>query len=81
MDDAVEGESGWRSSDSKTCIWNAIYGDDRYDAIKCIFKGTPLRLTRFSDYAVRVLLYLAAHTDRLCSIAEIAKAYDISQTT
>jgi Rrf2 family nitric oxide-sensitive transcriptional repressor len=38
-----------------------------------------LRLTRFSDYAVRVLLYLAAHTDRLCSIAEIAKAYDISQ--
>jgi hypothetical protein len=34
MDDAVEGESGWRSSDSKTCIWNAIYGDDRYDAIK-----------------------------------------------
>lgn len=38
-----------------------------------------MRLTRFSDYAVRVLLYLAAHTDRLCSIAEIAKAYDISQ--
>ena len=38
-----------------------------------------MRLTRFSDYAVRVMLYLAAHTDRLCSIAEIAKAYDISQ--
>jgi Rrf2 family nitric oxide-sensitive transcriptional repressor len=38
-----------------------------------------LRLTRFSDYAIRVMLYLAAHTDRLCSIAEIAKAYDISQ--
>jgi Rrf2 family nitric oxide-sensitive transcriptional repressor len=38
-----------------------------------------LRLTRFSDYAVRVLLYLAAHTDRLCSIAEIAMAYGISQ--
>jgi len=38
-----------------------------------------LRLTRFSDYAVRVMLFLAAHPDRLCSIAEIAKAYDISQ--
>jgi Rrf2 family nitric oxide-sensitive transcriptional repressor len=38
-----------------------------------------VRLTRFSDYAVRVMLYLAAHTDRLCSIGEIAKAYDISQ--
>lgn len=38
-----------------------------------------MRLTRFSDYAVRVMMYLAAHTDRLCSIAEIAKAYEISQ--
>jgi Rrf2 family nitric oxide-sensitive transcriptional repressor len=38
-----------------------------------------MRLTRFSDYAVRVMLYLAAHPDRLCSIGEIAKAYDISQ--
>jgi len=38
-----------------------------------------VRLTRFSDYAIRVALYLAAHDDRLCSIAEVAKAYDISQ--
>lgn len=38
-----------------------------------------MRLTRFSDYAVRVMMYLAAHPDRLCSIAEIAKAYGISQ--
>lgn len=38
-----------------------------------------MRLTRFSDYAVRVMLFLAAQPDRLCSIAEIAKAYDISQ--
>ena len=38
-----------------------------------------MRLTRFSDYAVRVMLYLAAHTDRLCSIGEVAKAYEISQ--
>lgn len=38
-----------------------------------------MRLSRFSDYAVRVLLYLAAHPDRQCSIAEVARAYDISQ--
>lgn len=38
-----------------------------------------MRLTRFSDYAVRVMLYLAAHPERLCSIGEIAAAYDISQ--
>ncbi|HTQ70336.1 MAG TPA: Rrf2 family transcriptional regulator, partial [Acidocella sp.] len=38
-----------------------------------------MRLTRFTDYAVRVMLYLAAHEDRLCSIAEIAKSYGISQ--
>jgi len=38
-----------------------------------------VRLTRFTDYAVRVMLYLAAHSDRLCSIGEIAEAYGISQ--
>ena len=37
-----------------------------------------MRLTRYSDYAVRVLLYLAPR-DRLCSISEIATAYGISQ--
>lgn len=38
-----------------------------------------MRLTRYSDYAMRVLLYLGRQPDRLCSIAEIAKAYGISQ--
>ena len=37
-----------------------------------------MRLTQFTDYAVRVMLYLAAHTERLCSIGEIAGAYEIS---
>ena len=38
-----------------------------------------MRLTRYTDYAMRVLLYLAARPDRLCSIAEIAAVYGISQ--
>lgn len=38
-----------------------------------------MRLTRYSDYAMRVLLYLGARPDRLCAIAEISRAYGISQ--
>jgi Rrf2 family nitric oxide-sensitive transcriptional repressor len=38
-----------------------------------------MRLTRYSDYAMRVLLHLGAHPDRLCSIAEISRAYAVSQ--
>lgn len=38
-----------------------------------------MRLTRYTDYAMRVLLYLGARPERLCSIAEIASAYRISQ--
>lgn len=38
-----------------------------------------MKLTRYSDYALRVLTYLAAHDDRLCSIREIAERYRISE--
>ena len=38
-----------------------------------------MKLTLFTDYAVRVLLYLGARPERLCSIAEIARAYRVSQ--
>lgn len=38
-----------------------------------------MKLTLFTDYSIRVLLYLAARPDRRCSIAEIARAYRISQ--
>ncbi|MFT4012682.1 MAG: Rrf2 family transcriptional regulator [Paracoccus sp. (in: a-proteobacteria)] len=38
-----------------------------------------MRLTRYTDYALRVLLYLGRQPDRLCSISEIARAYGISQ--
>lgn len=38
-----------------------------------------MRLTLFTDYAMRVLLYLGARPDRLCSIAEVARGYGVSQ--
>jgi Rrf2 family nitric oxide-sensitive transcriptional repressor len=37
-----------------------------------------MRLNTFSDYSLRVLLYLCTHTGRLATIAEIAAAYGIS---
>ena len=39
----------------------------------------PMRLTRYTDYAMRTLLYVATRPDRLCSIAEIAGVYGISK--
>jgi Rrf2 family nitric oxide-sensitive transcriptional repressor len=38
-----------------------------------------MRLTTLSDYALRVLMYAAAAGDRLITIEETAKAYDISR--
>lgn len=38
-----------------------------------------MRLTLFTDYSIRVLLYLGARPDRLCSIAEVARGYGVSQ--
>ena len=37
-----------------------------------------MRLTRYTDYALRVLLYLSARPDKLSSISEISRAYGIS---
>ena len=38
-----------------------------------------MRLTNFSDYALRVLMYAAAKGDRLITIDETAKVYGISR--
>ena len=38
-----------------------------------------MRLTRYTDYALRVLLYLGAHPDKLSTISEIAAYHDISR--
>lgn len=38
-----------------------------------------MRLTSMSDYALRLLIYLGRQPDRLCTIAEVAQAYGISE--
>jgi Rrf2 family transcriptional regulator, nitric oxide-sensitive transcriptional repressor len=37
-----------------------------------------VRLTRYTDYSLRVLIHLALNDDRLCSIGEISRTYDVS---
>lgn len=41
--------------------------------------GEPMRLTTFSDYSLRVLMYLGVHGERLATIGEVARAYGISE--
>ncbi|KQZ99911.1 BadM/Rrf2 family transcriptional regulator [Mesorhizobium sp. Root157] len=38
-----------------------------------------MQLTNFSDYALRVLMFAAAHGDRLITIEETAEVYGISR--
>ena len=38
-----------------------------------------MRLTTMTDSAMRLLMSVAQQPDRLCTIAEVAKAYDISE--
>lgn len=38
-----------------------------------------MQLTRYSDYSLRVLIYLAVDPDRLATIDEIARSYGISR--
>ena len=38
-----------------------------------------MRLTAYSDYSLRVLLYLSLNNDKLSTIKEIADSYDISK--
>ncbi|HWL27391.1 MAG TPA: Rrf2 family transcriptional regulator [Burkholderiaceae bacterium] len=38
-----------------------------------------MRLTSMTDYAMRLLMYVGQHPDRLCNIAEVARAYSISE--
>jgi len=37
-----------------------------------------MQLTRYTDYALRVLMYVGIHTERMVTIAEIADVFDMS---
>ena len=38
-----------------------------------------MRLTTFTDYTLRVLIYLAAHPGERATIAEVSRAFDVSE--
>ena len=38
-----------------------------------------MRLTQYTDFSIRVLIYLALNPDRRCTIGEIAQSYGISR--
>ncbi|MDQ2647795.1 MAG: Rrf2 family transcriptional regulator [Myxococcota bacterium] len=38
-----------------------------------------MQLTLFSDYSLRILLYLTAHRERVVPLPEISRAYGVSQ--
>lgn len=55
------------------CIYN-----DLYMQMECFYFG-KMKLTRYTDYALRALIFLAARDGGLVSIRQIAEAHDISQ--
>ena len=43
-----------------------------------VYHNRPMQLTRHTDYAFRLLLYLEAHPERPVSVSQIANAYSVS---
>lgn len=63
-----------------------IYSDLRKHANKMhviglviLTQASPMRLTRYTDYAIRVLIYLGSRDTGLGSIRDVSKTFDISQ--
>lgn len=56
-------------------FWSA---EKQYD--RCIFeKPLPMRLSDYTDYTLRVLMYCAANRGRLVTIAELADQHQVSK--
>lgn len=54
--------------------------DDPEPTLVSQFDGINMRLTAFTDYTLRTLIYLAQHSDRLVTIQEIAELHGISKS-
>ena len=61
------------SPQNKSCIRNTCLYYDCQSR-----KEDLLNLTKFSDYSLRLLLYLALHKERAVSIPEVSRAYGVS---
>ena len=71
----IRRRAGWASPNGRDTCGLAL---KRY--IECIFSWEEgMRLEKQTDYSLRVLMFLATNRDRMCTIAEIADRYDISQ--
>jgi Rrf2 family nitric oxide-sensitive transcriptional repressor len=44
-----------------------------------LLKGGIMRLTQFTDYSLRTLIYVAIRNGEICTIAEVAESYSISK--
>ena len=42
-------------------------------------RGIAVQLTQFSDYSLRLTLYLACHPERVVSVDEVSRAFGISR--
>jgi Rrf2 family nitric oxide-sensitive transcriptional repressor len=59
-------------------LWILFFGRERGVPLDAP-GGLGLQLTRYSDYSLRVLIYLALAPGRLATIEEIARSYGVSK--
>ena len=62
-----------RNPDENTLFFGGSGHDGKHDG------GSSMQLTLYTDYSIRVLLYLAAKDDGPATISEVADAYGISR--
>ena len=61
------------------CVYTAAGPQGRQVGTSIVEKKGSMRLTSFSDYALRVLLFAASKGDALATIEETANVFDVSR--